>query len=301
MRIRGSVGLSLVLLGIAGGAHRLLPSPAQDPDLGLIAFVSERDGIEDIYVMKPDGSHVRRVAVTEPVEGEMRGSWVPAWSPDRTRIVFASNRDDGGSANLYVVDADGRHLRRLTKHDGFDYTPDWSPDGTTIAFLSNRDGFYELYAMDVDGSNVRRLTHLEAPEGRLFSPDWSPDGRQIVFTTRTPRAEIQVLDVESGRVERVASGALPRWSPDGEWIAYWVPGGQVYVMRRDGSDSRRVSDVEGIANYPTWSPDGEWIVFDRLPGQGDVEGAELYIVRADGSEQKPLTTNRVLDGHPNWW
>lgn len=100
----------------------LLPSSvaAQDPSLAQsdkadpgIVFVSMRDGIEDIYVMEVDGSNARRVTVTEPVEGEQRGSWVPAWSPDGGRIVFMSNRD--GPPEVYVMNADGTDVQRITR------------------------------------------------------------------------------------------------------------------------------------------------------------------------------------------
>jgi len=236
---------------------------AQEAEAGAeIAFVSMRDRVEDIYVMRSDGSGVRRVTVTEPVEGEERGSWVPAWSPDRRRIAFASNRDDGGRANLYVIDADGGNLTRLTRHPGFDYTPDWSPDGREIVFMSDRDGFYELYVIRADGSALRRLTHRERPPGELCCPDWSPDGTRI---------------------------------------AYFGPGRQVHVMRADGSDRRKVSNVPGLATYPSWSPDGNWIVFTHVPAVGDSDGAELFIVGADGQGQRQLTNNRVLDGHASWW
>jgi TolB protein len=286
----------------------------QSPDPGIV-FVSMRDGIEDIYVMSPAGSDVHRLTITEPVEGEQRGSWVPAWSPDRSQIAFASNRDDGGSANLYVINADGANLHRLTDHEGFDYMPDWSPDGSTIAFLSNRAGFHELYAMDADGSNVRRLTYLERAAGGLCCPDWSPDGKTLVFMSRLsilpfqrivalpPMITVtQVLDVASGQVTDLRYGAaLARWSPDGEWLAYWGAGRQVWVMRKDGSESRQVSSVEGQANYPGWSPDGRRIVFNRLPGVGGLDAAEIYIVNFDGTGQRQLTDNEAMDGHANWW
>jgi Tol biopolymer transport system component len=268
-----------------------------------IAFVSMRDGIEDIYVMRPDGSGVRRVTVTEMVEGEERGSWTPAWSPDRRRIVFASNRDDGGSANLYVVDADGRNLVRLTDHGQLDYSPDWSPDGTRIVFLSDRDGFYELYAMDADGANVERLTHLEKGQNGLCCPDWSPDGTLILFMVLNPprTAVVQALDLTSGEMSSPGLGALPRWSPDGTQVAFFGAGMQVHVMNADGSGRRQVSDVPGLATYPSWSPDGEWIVFNHVPSIGDYEGTELFIVRPNGQDQRQLTQNEVMDGHPAWW
>lgn len=302
------VPMSTRVLAVPLGLLCLLAAPVprtipQDAVTGDIAFVSMRDGVEDIYVMHPDGSAVRRVTVTEVVVGEGRGSWTPAWSADRQHIAFASNRDDGGSANLYVVDADGGNLIRLSDHDGFDYSPDWSPDGRRIAFLSDRDGFYELYVMGSDGSNVQRLTHLEKGEGRLCCPDWSPDGAQVVFMVLNPPRTpvLQVLDMATGEVRSLGRGGLPRWSPDGTRIAFFGPGMQVWVMRADGSERRQVSDVPGLATYPSWSPDGKWIVFNHVPSVGDFDGTEIFVVRANGQDQRQLTQNDVMDGHPSWW
>jgi Tol biopolymer transport system component len=254
---------------------------AQDTDRGIV-FVSMRDGIEDIYVMAADGSDVRRVTVTEPFDGEQRGSWVPAWSPDGSRIAFASNRDDGGSANLYVVDADGSHLERLTDHEAFDYTPDWSPEGSRIAFMSNRDGSPEVYVMNADGTGVRRLTYLERGSGGLCCPDWSPDGARVVFQAKP--------------------GA---WSPDGEWVAFLGVSAQAWVMRPDRSEARAVTAVDGRAMYPVWSPAGERLAFSFLPagleGEELFQAAEVYTVKLDGTDLTRLTDNEVTDGHANWW
>jgi len=191
---------------LATAAH--FDIPAQETQESGIVFVSMRDGIEDIYVMNSDGSDVRRVTVTEPLDGEEAVTSVPAWSPDGEHIVFASNRDDGGAANLYLVDANGENLRRLTDHDKFDYTPDWSPDGKQIAFLSSRDGFYEVYTMDQDGSDVLRITHLEREGGLLCCPDWSPDGTRIAFQATTDAAPsrlpfaVYVIDADSRALVR---------------------------------------------------------------------------------------------------
>lgn len=302
----------LLALGLAVALHLPADLPAQATDPGIV-FVSMRDGIEDIYIMDADGSNARRITVTEPVEGEQRGSWVPAWAPDASRIAFASNRDDGGSANLYVVDADGSNLERLTKHSAFDYTPDWSPDGTRIAFMSNRDGPPEVYVMNADGTDVHRITRLEKGPSALCCPDWSPDGERIAFQATPgdsinpagPSFHIYTMNADGSELRSLGPGGLPRWSPDGQWIALVGAGMQAHVMRPDGSDTRRVTDVDGWAMYPVWSPGGDMLAFSILPLERDVEkriaGGEVYSVKLDGTNLTRLTENESMDGHAYWW
>ncbi len=264
-----------------------------------ILFVSMRDGLEDIYSMNPDGSDVRRLTETS---GEDRGSWVPAWSPDAETVVFASNRDDGGAANLYVMAADGSDLSRLTDHQGWDYVPDWSPDGDKIAFMSNRDGPPEIYVMEADGSNVERLTFLEKGSGRLCCPDWSPDGALIAFHAVGEGVgfQIHVMDADGGDVRVLGSGALPRWSPDGSRIAF-VDQFQTHVMNGDGSERTKLTSTDGRALYPVWSPDGSKIAFSFLPRGGGIEGSEIFVMDTDGSNLARLTSNQTFDGHAYWW
>src|SRR6188508_387922 len=93
----------------------------------------------------------------------------PSWSPDGRRIAFYSDRD--GNAEIYVMNADGSGVRRLTNTKADEGYPSWSPDGRTITFDSDRDGNFEIYAMDADGSNPRRLTNHPA---RDVSASWAP-------------------------------------------------------------------------------------------------------------------------------
>jgi len=92
-----------------------------------------------------------------------------AWSPDGSKISFASDRD--GNFEIDVMNADGSRQTRLTSNSGVDLLPSWSVDGSKIAFTSNRDGNSEIYVMNADGSNQTRLTNHS---GSDENPSWSP-------------------------------------------------------------------------------------------------------------------------------
>jgi TolB protein len=121
--------------------------------------------------MKSDGTLPLRLfenRVDNP--GARRSDY--AWSPDGLQIAFTQG--SRGRAEIFVVNADGTGLRKLSDNNpAYDADPVWSPDGRAIAFTSDRDGNYEIYVMDADGSNQRNVSQSPAAD---FAPAWSPRG-----------------------------------------------------------------------------------------------------------------------------
>jgi dipeptidyl aminopeptidase/acylaminoacyl peptidase len=125
-------------------------TPAWSPDGSKIAFVSNRSGAFNIWVMNADGSEPTQLTNQSGADAE------PAWSPDGSKIVFSSQRDSA-SGEIYVMNADGSSPTRLTQNTAIDRTPAWSPDSSQIVFRSSING-NGLYLMNADGSNLTRLT-----------------------------------------------------------------------------------------------------------------------------------------------
>jgi Tol biopolymer transport system component len=131
----------------------------------------------DIYIpgSKPSGIYVMDVNRSEPTllfEDDTPGTC--DWSPDGKKIVFDSNNEypKARKAEVYIINADGSGLTKLTSNSAADTRPAWSPDGTKIVFSSDRDGGnLDLYTMDTDGSDVAQLTNLP---GGAYTPDWQP-------------------------------------------------------------------------------------------------------------------------------
>ncbi|MCI0421201.1 MAG: hypothetical protein L0312_18575, partial [Acidobacteria bacterium] len=134
------------LLGESAQAN---PSPRSD-DASLIAYGAvDADGRQQIFVVKPDGTGIRRLTQ------EGKQNFFPAWSPDGKRLAFTSDRS--GSLQIWVLEADGSNPRQLTT-EGENVVPTWSPDGKRLAFASNRSGHFEIWAMESDGAHQKQLT-----------------------------------------------------------------------------------------------------------------------------------------------
>lgn len=178
---------------------------APSPDGSRIAYVTDRDGNAEIYVMNADGTNPQRLTNSAATEGS------PSWTPDGTKIVYASNAAEGttGTFHIWIMSADGSDQRQLTQGQASDFQPAVSPDGRTIAFTTDRDGGsnYNIYLMGLDGSNQRQFTKAPVPE---TNPVWLADG-QLAYLLQEPGRTL------TSRVMRanVATGEATQISPQG--------------------------------------------------------------------------------------
>jgi TolB protein len=325
--------LAVALVPLVGtAAAAATPDAARN---GRIAFVVRAgdytDARQDVFIVKPDGTGKRNLTRT-PNLTEWSQLWSPngrklafnetasyapesqicvmnadrsarrtltdgaysymgSWSPDGRRIAYtkANGAQDAigrGTLEIYVMNADGRGNRRLTRNKGIDdESPAWSPDGQWILFTRS-GAAHDVYVMRPDGSEQRRVTHT----GDSHASDWSPDGRRIVFkraarTADTTGSGLYVVDLDGTSTVRLTRGDNDyeaTWSPDSRWILFGrqsSPGG-IYVVAPDGVARRRLTRSLNDLG-PTWSPDSRKIAFNRA--------SEIWIMNRDGKQKHKVT------------
>lgn len=272
---------------------------------GRIAFVSERDGNKEIYIMNADGSEQQRLT------NEAAADFDPAWSPDGQRIAFVSER--AGNREIYIINSDGTGLMRLTNTSSEEVAPSWSPDGRRIAFVSDRarpagsyGSYRNIYAMNSDGSQAMRITAFGAQPASQAdgNPSWSPDGLRIVFesnrdSTNGSYPEIYIVNADGSQLRRLTSNNVddvgPSWSPDGQLIVYasgLYPLMDLYTIKPDGTQLRQVNTNFDTGSMPTWSVDGQRIAYSTTD--------DIYITKMDGSQPQNISASPGYDYDPAW-
>ena len=247
--------------------------------------------------------------VTQLTSGRNHHDQHPKWSPDGKRISFVSSRS--GSFDLYVMNADGTNVTRVTDHKANDYDPIWMPDGQSLIFSSERDSRSDLYRVWLADKRVDRLTHHFV--GRAIMPSISPDGKSVAFAAQTLQRmnfwdfQIHILDLASGKsraLDAPGGTCWPSWSPDGNLIAnvaLHAEPSRLQIRTPTGEQSRELRpDPKRWHYYPDWSADGRLIAFSVSPEHHEGEDWDLAIAAPDGSRYQRLTTGPGNDRLPDW-
>jgi TolB protein len=266
-----------------------------------IAFASSRTGTKEIWVMDYDGANqhqltklrsisltprwspdASRIAFTcfQPMNRvtsaqicmysldtdklvsfpHFRGTnTTPSWSPDGAQIIFSSSMQ--GNPDLYLIDVNGGHPKRLTTSNGADMSATFNPKtGQTVAFVSDRGGIPQIYSMNSDGTSVQRY---DLPDmGYVIDPAWAPNGQMLAFSWRRPSGnyDIYVMEAATGRLLEITRDSgrneRPSWAPDGRHIVFESTRGgsrQIWSMLADGTQPHQLTN-NGHNESPNWSP-----------------------------------------------
>jgi Tol biopolymer transport system component len=289
--------LALAMLGVQD-IKNPAPAPTRNgslpwvsPDGSHIAFISERSGSDDLFVIAADGSGEQQLTNTPDREG------LAGWSPDSQRVVFAVFKNE--TTTLYEIDLDGKSQRQLAVIPG--RSPVVSPDGKQVVYWSGDWTNMRVFVASL--ADLSKPRQINDGTSIAWMTRWSPDGKQIAFTGRNdPKSELAIFVVNadgSGRrqVTRLSAeegGAqAPAWSRDGRQLAIQVASraqkglAHIWIVDVRTGEARKLAahDARYLDETPSWFLDGQ-----RLAFQSDRSGRmEVWVMNSDGSNAKQLT------------
>ena len=241
--------------------------PRWSPDNKSIAFISNRGGKSDIWLMPAQGGEPKNISARSGVKG---GYGNLAWHPSGRSVSCVVGQ------GMWTIDIDSGSAQRIP-FEFFNSVQgmDWSPDGKTIAFCF-------LYPVEQD-------------ETKEFLINKNPN----VYTISSEGGEAVVLT----KVEEDGlSCAAPRWSSDGKWIAFTDDIGRIWVVDSEGGDPQAITDplveksvgVGWPAWIEGWSPDGENVIFGRI--EGEEKKWAVYSIPFRGGELRKINDVQPDDG-----
>jgi len=180
----------------------------------------------------------------------------PAWTPDGKRLAVVLTRDE--ASQIYLINADGSGLNRLTRGGNIDTEPVFSPDGQSVYFTSDRGGSPQIYRVAASGGDPKRLTFSGSYN---VSPAISPDGRFLAYIGREDgRFRVMLHELANGQTRVLTDSARdesPSFAPNGQAVLYaTVQGGQgvLGTVSLDGKTRARLSESGVDAREPAWGP-----------------------------------------------
>ncbi len=228
---------------------------------GMLAFHSDESGVLSVHNLD------LKTGVERQLVNEGR-SFEPSWSPDCQQIVFASERNNSDSFELFMMNGDGSDQHRLmteqvTAPGVKDWSPAWSPKGDVIAYQTNRNDDLRVCFVSADGEDLG----CSAFGWDTALPAWSPSGDELLF-----------IGLE-----------------DGDWDVF-IAGAQRVGSGMILSEPIKLTDNTTVEKSPHMSPDGQHIVFES----NDLDNYDIMLMRYDGTQLRRLTTDGVDEVMPSW-
>ena len=298
--------------GVEATPLAVTPSPTPiGGGSGLIAYVSERSGIPQIWLL--DVTSRETTQLTDIPDGACQ----PDWSPDAKQIVVTSpctyKRERYPGSGLVLVDVESGAMNPLPTSLEGDFDPAWSPDGVSIAYTTLINGRRQLAKINLQDLSITRLSDGAY---RDFSPAWSSDGTRLAFVRIRNVGQIWLMDANGDNAAQFSlSGMIdnssPAWFPDGNMILFsqalglGSPSKQLYGMRlEDIGQSKEYPiiprmrlDYIPLMDNVDVSPDGFWLAFDYWYFE---VLSDIYMMTFPGANLTQLTVHPGLDYDPVW-
>jgi len=308
-------GGGIFVMGATGESVKRLTdfgfNPAWSPDGKEIACAAEGP-LDPAFRSNPNS----RVWAINVATGEKRqvtkeDSIQPNWSPHGIRIAYGGRRN-AAQRDIWTSPAAGGEPIEVTNDVAVEGSPAWSPDGKYLYFASDRAGSMNVWRVPIEektGNVLGPAESVTTPSPYSAQLSFSRDGQRMVYSQIVRGANLQrvgfdpVKETVTGQPVWITQGSrtanTPNLSPDGEWLAFDAQGGKqddLFVVRRDGTGLRQLTDDIYKDREPRWSPDGKRIAFfsDRT-GKW-----EIWTINSDGSALQQLTYTTGVTTNPVW-
>ena len=323
------VGLLLSACLLKDGVESLLPDSIKpvtaDPTSGILfvtlRHVERNNSIHqnwELYLVQPDATGLKRLTQNDRVDTS------PSWSPDGRQIAFRSRVD--GSADIFVMDANGENWRNLIKdpEDSIldDFYPEWNPQRDLIALYTDRFyspavgcAWHRLAIMPLAGG-ADNIQVLEKPLTEQETLGWAPNGRHLAFSSRCDMqreggVDLFQWDIDTDEVIQLTNdgniNASPAYSHDGRFLAYQSvhPGesADLYLLNLETGEIANLTNNPEVKDaHPTWSPDDSQIAFVSNRDGND----EIYVIDvilepfASAANPVNITQHPAKDFEPAW-
>jgi len=274
-------------------SHRLAPNGSA------IAYIKDTASLSDVYLLALDGSWPSRIST----DRDMVAYWddeIPQWSPDSSWLAFTIN------GHVHLVPAEGGLPKKITDFTESAFNPKWMPDSQHIIVGITRHEADQIVMTDRNGAWPRPLT--DSAEGDHWDPQPSPDGKSIAYQLRRfddiNRHDICLLEIENGKTQMLYGKPKtrthsPRWSPDGEWIAFICQEGghdDLWMVRPDGSELHQVTKLGLDVAQFAFSPVGNQIALTIIRNGS----FSLEILDQTTGSLVELHGGMGVHSNPNW-
>ncbi len=270
--------------------------PVWSHDGEKIAFLSNRTGNFDIFVMNSNGTN--QINLSDSPEN----NYCPSWSPDSSRLAYTSRVDTGES--IFIINGDGTGKIQITNgKDWKDTKPLWSYDGSKIAFMSTRRGNNDIYTINPDTMELVKLTGNGLNISDFL---WSPDGKYIAFIAKNDKkSDLYIMNSNGTMVTNLTNDNGTEydfsWSHDGRKIAfctteYTENTANICIIDIDSGQKTSITSDGIWKSHLSWSDDSTKILFcsgTKAPG-------EIYEIKSDGTGLSKLVGGQGNNQEPSW-
>lgn len=257
-----------------------------------IAFVGERGGKQELYLMDWDGHRMHGLGITGGI------LLSPRWASDGTKMLYSAERNR--SWDIYLLDINTMREKNIVRLNGLNMAGNFFPNNKEFVFSSSKDGKSNIHIGDILSMKGWKL--ISSPWIDV-SPAVSPDGNSVLFVSnRSGTPQIYIADKDGNGIRRLtfegSYNTSPAWSPKGDRITFvrMINGkNQIFTMKPDGTGLMQLTD-RGSNEDPSFSPDGRYIAFtsDRNGSKG------IYLMRSNGEDQKRITPKGIKATGPSW-